>query len=306
MALDSKRLIAAVAIAALLVSAGPVGQDDVQAQSASPPQRIVSLVPALTEMLFAIGAGPQVVAISSHDTFPADVRQLPTVGALLDPDTERILALRPDLVITYGSQDTFESQLERIGIRVFSYRHGGLAGIVGALRELGEVTGHVSEADQLVSELEARLDAVRVAVAGRPRPVTMLVFERQPRELRQIYVAGGVGFLHDLVEIAGGENVFADILAESVQPSIETILARAPDVIVEARTGAPLAAERQQQEVAVWNRVSAVPAVRSDRVHFLYGDHLVVPGPRIAEVAMALARVIHPEAFAAATTGPTR
>ena len=105
------------------------------------PTRIVSLVPALTEMLFAIGAGPQVVAVSSYDEFPPEVKSLPRVGALLDPDMERILSLRPDLVIVYGSQTDLQAQLARAGIRVFNYRHAGLAGVLNTLKDLGAAVG---------------------------------------------------------------------------------------------------------------------------------------------------------------------
>ena len=97
------------------------------ARAAPPPekaQRIVSLVPAVTEMLFAIGAGPQVVGVSSYDHFPPEVEALPKVGALLDPDTERILSLRPDLVVVYGSQAETEARFKKAGIRTFNYRHG--------------------------------------------------------------------------------------------------------------------------------------------------------------------------------------
>ena len=98
------------------------------------PIRIVSLVPAVTEMLFAIGAGPGVVAVSSYDTYPPEVTKLPNVGALLDPNVERILSLQPALVIVYGSQTDLKAQLARAGIGVFEYRHGGLAQVTATLR----------------------------------------------------------------------------------------------------------------------------------------------------------------------------
>ena len=103
--------------------------------------RIVSLVPAVTEMLFAIGAGSKVIAVSSFDTFPPEVRKLPQVGALIDPDTERILALRPDLVVIYGSQQDTRARFERAGIRIFAYRHGGLAAMLDTMRQVGAATG---------------------------------------------------------------------------------------------------------------------------------------------------------------------
>lgn len=291
MAARPKALVVAVALLVLLpVAAGPA-----VAQAAS--QRIISLVPALTEILFAIGAGAEVVAVSSYDEWPPEALDLPRVGALLDPDTERILSLDPDLVITYGSQTELEGQFARAGIQVFSYRHAGLAGVTAAMRELGEATGHQADAERAIRDIEMRIDAVRRAVAGRERPRTLLVFERQPLELRQIYASGGTGFLHDLLDAAGGDNVFADIDRESTQPSLETILVRAPDVVLEVRPDEAPDGARQQAEREVWSRLGSVPAVRNGRVHFLYGDYLVVPGPRVADIAEAFARILHPDVF---------
>jgi iron complex transport system substrate-binding protein len=263
----------------------------------SPARRIVSLVPALTEMLFAIGAGSQVIGVSSFDEFPADVANLPRVGALIDPDTERILSLRPDLVVVYGSQAEQERQFTRAGIRTFSYRHGGIPVILQTIRDLGVETGRQTNAATLVSSLRARLARIRTLVAGRPRPKVLLVFERQPKTLREIYASGGSGFLNEMLEIAGGRNVFDDVKRESVQPSTETLLARAPEVVIEVRARGRLEANEVAEERKVWARLSSVPAVRNNRVHILRGQYLVVPGPRLVEATEAFALTLHPDAF---------
>jgi len=283
-----------IALAALLVvgAAGQAGQTT-QPRAAAPPRRIVSLVPALTEMLFAIGAGPQVVAVSSYDEFPPEVKKLPRVGALLDPDSERILALRPDLVILYGSQSEVQTQFARAGIQAYVYRHGGITTVLDTIRELGAATAHPTEAARVIRDIQTRLDAVRAAVKGRARPRVLLVFERQPRTLRDLYVSGGEGFLHEMLEIAGGQNVFADVARESVQPSTETLLARAPEVIVEVHTSGMLEAREVADEQNVWSALSSIPAVRNKRVRILTADYLVVPGPRLAQATEAFAQAIH-------------
>ncbi len=258
------------------------------------PQRIVSLVPALTEMLYAIGAGPQVVAVSSYDEYPPEVKALPRVGALLDPDTERIISLKPDLVIIYGSQVDLQAQMKRAGIPTFDYRHAGLSHILVTMTELGVRTGHATEADRAVAAIEARLAAVRARVAGKRRPKTLLVFSREPKTLRNLYVSGGRGFLHDMLEIAGGDDVFNDIDKESVQVSTETILSRAPEVILELRPEEIPAGLPMQQELASWARLASVPAVRNKQVLFISGHAVTVPGPRIAESVERMAKALHP------------
>jgi iron complex transport system substrate-binding protein len=294
MAAGSKRLIGIALVAVLVLWAPRPATTQQRTLSAT---RIVSLVPALTEMLFAIGAGPQVVAVSSYDEFPAQVKSLPRVGALLDPDMERILALRPDLVVSYGSQTDVQAQLGRAKIRVFSYRHAGLNGVFATLKELGAAVGRTAESERLSQEIRTGLDGIQARVRGRPRPRTLLVFERDPASLRGVYVSGGVGFLHEMLGIAGGVNVFADIARESVQPSVETMLARAPEVILEVRATGLLAAADVTQAKRVWGALASVPAVQQGRILILTGDHLVVPGPRVVQGTEAFARALHPDAF---------
>jgi iron complex transport system substrate-binding protein len=291
--------LALAALLALLssVAVGVPGAVQDAATTVATPRRIVSLVPALTEMLFAIGAGPQVVAVSSFDEFPAEVKKLPRVGALLDPDTERILALRPDMVVVYGSQVDLQAQFARAKVRTFVYQHGGIETIFDSIGKLGAATGQGGNAARVVRDLRAKLDDIRRRVGGRPRPRVLLVFERQPKTLREIYVSGGQGFLHEMLDIAGGQNVFADSARESVQPSTETILARAPEVILEVRAEGLIAEREVADERQVWSTLSSVPAVRNKRIHFLSGDYLVVPGPRFAAATETLARVLHPDVF---------
>jgi len=297
MAARSKKLIAAlfvVACGAGLVSPARADLTRSAPRSQSEKARIVSLVPAITEMLFAIGAGPQVVGVGGFDQFPPEVSKLPRLGALLDPDTERILSLRPTLAAIYGSQTDLQSQLERAGIRAYVYRHGGIETIYRTMRELGAATSRASQAERLVRDLQSRVDAVRARVRGRAKPKVLLVLSRQPGTLREIYVSGGVGFLHEMLEIAGGRNVFADVARESAQPSQEAILARAPDVIVEVHAEGMFKTSSVDREKAVWAPLSSLPAVRNKRVHVLIGQYLVVPGPRFAAAAETLARTIHP------------
>jgi len=257
--------------------------------------RIISLVPSVTEMLFAIGAGPRVIAVSSFDHFPAEVETLPRVGALLDPDTERILSLEPDLVVTYGSQTELDVALHRAGIRTYSYRHGGVDGTLKTMRELGPLTGTEAGANAAVAGIQARLDAVRRRVAGRDRPRTLLVFGRERGTLRSVYVAGGVGFMHDLLTIAGATNVFADMKRESAQPSKELLLVRKPDVVLEVQ-GTQTTADASDA-IKSWSVLGSVPAVRNGRVQAIAGAFLVVPGPRLGQAAEAIAQAIHPDAF---------
>lgn len=289
-------LLAALAAAShlWLLTPGPATPSP---QTSPTPRRIVSLVPAVTEMLFAMGAGDLVVGVSSFDTFPPDVASRPRVGALVDPDVERTLALRPDLVIVYDTQDDLIAQLARAEIPLYRYRHGGLPDITDTIRHVGERVGLAAAADDVAAGIERDLDEVRQRVARRPRPKTALIFGRDPGTLRGLFASGGVGFLHDMLEIAGGSDVFADVAQQNLQISTETLLARAPDVILEVHPAAGWTPERIARERSVWQSLASLPAVRRGRVHILADDRLSVPGPRVAEAVRLMARTLHPDAF---------
>ena len=144
--------------------------------------------------------------------------------------------------------------------------------------------------------MEQSLAAVRTAVAGKGRPRTLLVFERDRSSLQNIFASGGYGFLADLLDAAGGDNVFGDLKQQSVQASTEMILARRPEVIIELRYGQSAKDSNPSRDLRAWDALGSVPAVKAKHVHVLVGDQYVVPGPRIVDAARELGRVLHPEA----------
>jgi len=303
----TRRAAAAVLVCACVAAThgAPVaqpaaGQNRPGSPTAEPasPQRIISLIPATTEMLFAIGAADRLAGVGTYDKFPPEVERLPRVGGLLDPSVERILSLKPDLVIVYDTQAELKGQLERAGIPIFRYVHRGLSDITATMRALGVRVGAAAAADAAAARIEQQLAAIKIRVARRPRLKTLLVLGREPGALRRIDASGGYGFLHDVLEIAGGIDVLADLKRQSVQLSTESILARAPEVIIELHYGSSLRIDRLDAEHRVWNALPSVPAVRNNRVHLLVGDEFVVPGPRIVLAAERFARTLHPDAHA--------
>jgi iron complex transport system substrate-binding protein len=248
-------------------------------------------------MLFDMGVSDRIVGVGSFDRFPPEISRFPRVGGLLDPNVERILALKPDLVIVYETQNDLIAQLSRAGVPMFRYRHQGLPDIVQTMRSLGTRIGAVKEAEAAASRIEARLADVQRRVEGRQRPRTLLIFGREPGSLRRIQASGGYGFLHDLLELAGGNDVLADFRRQSVEMSTEMVLARAPDVIIELQYGDSPRRQQIDAETRVWDALPSVPAVRRKQVHLLVGDEFVVPGPRIVQAAERFGRVLHPDAF---------
>ena len=261
------------------------------------PTRIISLVPATTEMLVVMGAGHRIAGVSDYDRFPPEVAKLPKVGGLIDPNVERIISLKPDLVIVYDTQTDLKQQLDRARIPTFRYVHRGLPDITETMRMLGDRIGAKDAANAAAARIEAQLGAVKARVAGRPRPSTLLVFGRDAGALRHIDASGGYGFLHDVLELAGGTDVLGDLKQQSVDVSTEMILRRAPEAIIELHYGESLKTDRIEDERKVWNALPSVPAVKNNRVYLLRGDEFVVPGPRIVIAAERFAQTLHPEVF---------
>lgn len=257
--------------------------------------RIVSIIPATTEMLFAMGAGNRLIAAGSYDRYPPEVERLPRVGALIDPNVERILSLRPDLVVMYDTQTELKSQLERAKIPFYSYTHKGLPDIPETIRSLGARVGVAADANALATRIERQLADIQARVAKSGRPKTLLVFGRERGSLRNIDASGGLGFLHDMLEAAGGDDILGDIRRQSVVMTTEMVLARAPEVIVELHYGR--SDPNAEADLRVWNALASVPAVRNRRIYVLQGDEFVIPGPRVVLATERLARTIHPEAW---------
>ena len=236
------------------------------------------------------------IAVSSFDNYPPEVEKLQRVGALLDPDVERILSLRPDLVVVYESQGDLRAQLARANIPTYVYSHSGLPDVTATIRQLGTRVGRGPAAARVASLVEQRIAAVRARVSNLPRPPTLVVFEREKLTLRGIYASGGVGFIHDMVDAAGGSNVFGEVKQQAVQATTELILARQPSIIIELRSSVT-SEEDRRREIAAWSGLTAVPAVRSGRIYLFQDQMMSIAGPRVGEVVEILGKTIHPEAF---------
>ncbi len=254
--------------------------------------RIVSLVPSLTEMLFEVGAGELVVGASDYCNFPEAARQKPRVGGLLNPNLEKIILLRPTLVLLYHSQGDTAGKLQALGIPARLLKADQLADVFGNLDELGDVTGRSAEAAAVKSRLRQQLDEVRRKPAGRARIRCLVVVSRDPAELRNIYVSTRSHYVGELVEIAGGENVIA---GAGAAVSKEQIIRADPDVIIDLSgvEGAGEGAFRAARD-ASWKQLSTVAAVQNGRVHYYSDPRALLPGVGAGKTAIDLHDILYP------------
>ena len=258
------------------------------------PSRIISFVPAVTEMLFAIGAGDQVVGVSSYDIFPPEAKTTSVDGRAVRPRRRAHSCgeVRPRhrLRVADGAHVASGSG-RRCRCSDTSTRDSPTSRQPSERSAIASAAAHAAR--ELSVAIERDLDAIRRSVAGKPRPKTALLFGREPGALRNIYASGGTGFMHDMLELAGGIDAFADVKRQNLQATTEILLARAPEVIIEVHPAEGWTPERIVIERAVWKGLPSLPAVRTGRIHILTDDRLIVPGPRVAEGARLLASVLH-------------
>lgn len=257
---------------------------------AAPPARIVSLVPSVTEILFALGAEARLVGVTDFCDYPPAALRKPRVGGMVGPSLEAIVALRPDLVVatTEGSREETVAQLERLRIPTYLVAAHRLSDVTGLIVRLGELTGRGAAAEALRGALERRIDAVRAAVGPLRRPRVLYVLWPEP-----LIVPGREALLTELIRLAGGESISAADGESYPRFSLEAAVARAPEVILLANHGArtgPIDRER-------WQRLTGLPAIKAGRLHQVDGNLLHRYGPRIVDGLEQLARAIHPEAF---------
>jgi len=268
----------------------------VSGQAVKTPKRIVSLSPSCTETLFALGVGDRVVGVTNYCTFPAEAKTRKQVGGFLNPDVEAIVSLAPDLIITVPNAKLVQ-KLEELRMRVVVVPNESLADVFTALAKVGEVTGTEATAARLTAEIRGQLEALRKRAANLPKPRVLFAVNHDP-----LMIAGGGTFLNELIGLAGGVNIAALSPITYPQFGMEEIIARAPEVIVDATMVVGADAERLAWVKDHWQRWPSIPAVKNGRVHALSTealDVLVRPGPRIALALEALLRLIHPEAVAA-------
>ena len=288
---ERRLLIAMVRLTLLLACLCVAGLDGAQA-----PARIVSTSPSITETLFALDLGDRVVAVSRYCRFPPAVASLPKVGTFLQPDVELIARLRPDLTIVHPYPNGLERRLAAVKVPFISVERGGLASVFSSIRTIGKAAGVPDRAEALVATLEARLNRVRAAVAGRQPQKVLLIVGRRPGTLTDLVAVGSSSYMSDLATIAGGVNVLSDRgLPEYPRISMETVIRLAPDVIIDAGDMGDTPEGRKSRQMlteGLWKR-QQIEAARTGRVHAVISDAFVIPGPRVVEAAETMALWLH-------------
>jgi iron complex transport system substrate-binding protein len=259
------------------------------------PHRIVSLSPNVTEMLYGIGAFSEIVGITDYCTYPPEVAKLPSVGGWHNPDLEKMLALRPDLVVVDDAQAPFiQDKVRDLGFPLLIVPNHSVADVYQAMAELGRATGHDAGAQKLIAATRDGLARIAARTAALPKPRVVLIVNRTPGTLRDLYTATDGGYLGELLVIAGGRNALSAAPAGYGKLSKEDLLAANPDVILDFIHGTD--SRFSGKALEAWSEMPELKAVRTHRVYGLDQDFLPHNSQRIVDTAALFARLIHPEA----------
>jgi iron complex transport system substrate-binding protein len=269
-----------------------------QSQEARP-ARIVSTSPSITETLFALGLGDRVVGVSQYCRFPPAVQKLPKVGTFLQPDPERIAALRPDLVFVHSVAADLTGRLSTMHIRAVAVDEGTMVSVFRAIQQIADAAGVPTRGETLVADIQRHLDRVAHAAPAGPRPSVLVIVGRRPGTLADLVAVGPHAYLDAIIGIAGGRNVLeSDELPEYPHISMETVLRLDPEVIVDTVDMGDSEAERRARQTVnerLWAAYPGLQAVKSKRLYADTTDALVVPGPRVVDAAEWLAALIRPQ-----------
>lgn len=258
------------------------------------PRRIISLSPNTTEILYAVGAFPQVVAVSEYVSYPPEALKLPKVGGWQTSDVEKILTLHPDLVVLTNAQEPFISdKLRAFSLPTVAVPSDTLNDVFTAFRMIGDATGHAAQASQVTAQLRAKLDEIRHRTGHVFPRTVLLVVSRTPGSLSDMYVATQGSYLVDLLAIAGGRSVTEPAKAGYSKLSKEALLELNPEVIIDLNHSA--SATLGEHSTEAWNDLPELQAVRHKHVYELDDPSIVHASQFVAHTAEVFERILHPE-----------
>ena len=256
------------------------------------PQRIISLAPSNTEILFALGLGERIVGVTEYCNYPEEAKRIEKIGGFATADYEKIIALKPDLILAFGNlQKALVKKLEENGQTVFWIYPHSIGEILESFERIGQVTGRVREAQQLRREIEEKIEIVQTKLKDIPEQEIPAVF--RVMGLNPPATIGGAAFQTDVYRQAGGRNIFADNDKDYFQFDLETLIKLDPDIIVVCGEDEEIAKASVKTQEG-WGDLTAV---KTDRIVVISCDLICRPTPRVAQTIEQLARKFHPGRF---------
>ncbi|MZH14483.1 MAG: ABC transporter substrate-binding protein [Nitrospinae bacterium] len=295
-----QRIFQALCLLLLLIPApGTLAKDLTQAH------RIISTSPSITETLFALGLEDRVVGVTDFCKYPPKACQLASVGGLVNPHMETIVALRPDLVVHLAHSVRLEQNTQKLGIPSMKLEMDTVENILGSIQLLGVTLGVEKNAGRLQNKLINGINLYKKKLKNIPPKEALLLLGDSSDPGRDLYAAGQGTFLHELLEISGGRNIIPDSLAQYPKITKEFIIQKSPEVIIEAGPKSRLSLEQIKERMKGWKRFPSIRAVQSEQIHYIGADYILIPGPRLLKILGQFSRALHPEIFSDSSPSKT-
>jgi iron complex transport system substrate-binding protein len=254
------------------------------------PQRIVSLAPNITEILFELGLGDRVIAVSDDSDYPEQTKELKKIGAFFRPNTEAVIECQPDLVITlwFLEQRSVADSLKRLGYNVLTVELQRLEQLSAAIEEIGKATGTETAAEKLIEKIDAQLGHIEKKYDSPTRPRVLWVVQDEP-----VRVAGQKTFINELIELAGGQNAIGPTLMQYPQTGSENIFTSKAEVIIHSAMSKNDIIKEQRAAEEFWQKYPLLPAVKNKRIYVVDPDTTLRLGPRLPEGVELIAELLH-------------
>jgi iron complex transport system substrate-binding protein len=254
------------------------------------PQRIVSLAPNLTEILFALGLDDKIVGVTLDSDYPPAAQKKAKVGTFWQPDTEAVIAAKPDLVVTLQieQQKRVADSLNRLGYRVLALKIENIEEFFTAIQKIGTATGCKQRADKLIENISGQLNYLKSKYSPTSKPKVLWVIQTEP-----LRVAGRNTFINEFIELLGGENAIGPTIQRYPPIGTEELLACNVEVIIQSAMGKTEISRQQQQAEVFWSKWASLPAVKDNRIYVVNSDTVLRLGPRLPQGIEIVGRCLH-------------
>ncbi|NIA17321.1 MAG: ABC transporter substrate-binding protein [Planctomycetes bacterium] len=294
----AQSIILSVIIATLLIACGLflASGEPVEIQTASHYNRIISLAPNVTEILYALGLGDKIVGVTRYCKYPPQAMTKKKIGGYLDQNYEAIITTEPDLVIVFDEQVKPVNHFERLGIKTLTVKHMTIEDILESIMKIGTACNVRQKAEQMVREIKTKIEIIKERTKNLDKPKVLLCVERNiiSGSFEAVYIAGDDGFYNKMIDLAGGVNAYKGRI-KFPKVGYEGIIAMNPDVIIDIARDSRDRGLDKEELLRQWDAFSDVGAVRKKRVYIFSENYIAIPGPRFILTLERIAKAIHPK-----------
>ena len=260
-------------------------------------EKIVSLSPSVTELLFDLGLENRIVGVTDFCRYPPEALNIEKIGGYLDVNYEAIVSLKPDMVIMRREFQQAKERLESLNIRTLIVNHDDIEGILDSYNIVGKACGAGQRASARIAQIRQRMSKVSVQTENLPLQKVLICIEREYGKgaILGVIAVGKDGFYNEILRLAGGESLFEATGLPFPPVSAESIVRANPDIIIEMVPDIEKRGLDRQTIIKDWNALDSVEAVRNGKIFILTKDYFVIPGPRFVMIIEEMAKLIHPE-----------